>query len=365
MLNHFAQQTVDDLNITEALRNCVTCATIVVDAKQKITVLTPDAARLTGVSPDKAVGLSIEIFPAALKEVFVRTFSTEQSVSAQISFPGDNDGRSIILVNTTPTRDGHGKIAGAVAVLNDFSGVEKLEAKLAQIDRLASIGTLSVSMAHEIKNALVAVKTFVEMLVIRNPQDELSTIVNREMSRIDSIVSQMLTFSGPAKPNLVPIRLHDVLNHSLRLVQHQISQKNVRLELIFAAAIDVVKGDDYQLKQAFLNLLFNALEATPVNGTLTVFTESVDSTTEGLQKNRMSEIRVVIRDSGVGIASENLARVFEPFFTTKPKGTGLGLSITRRIVQEHNATIGVESKPNEGATFSIVFPVFRKGFPPQ
>ncbi len=365
MPNHFAQQTVDDLNVTDILRNSVSCATIVVDANQKISILTPDAARLTGVPADQAIGLSIEILPPALKEIFSQTLLGEQSISSQISFRSDQNAPSTILVSTTPTRDSSGKITGAVAVLHDFSDLERLEAKLAQIDRLASIGTLSVSMAHEIKNALVAVKTFVEVLIIRNPQDELSAIVNREMSRIDSIVSQMLTFSGPAKPNLLPIRLHDVLNHSLRLVQHQIAQKNVQLDRSFAASTDVVKGDDYQLKQAFLNLLFNALEATPANGTLTVFTELADPSTDALREGEPSEITVTIRDSGLGISSENLTRVFEPFFTTKPKGTGLGLPITRRIVQEHNGIITVESEPNKGTTFRIAFPIFRKGFQPQ
>ncbi|MEO6182871.1 MAG: ATP-binding protein [Verrucomicrobiota bacterium] len=360
MLNEFAQHTDDDLNVKEALRKCVSCATIVVDQKQKISVLTPEAARLTGVPAQGSPGQTIEIFPAALQRIFEETFDSAQSISKEIDFLGATGKPSMILVNTAPVRDSNGKTTGAVAVLNDFSSVEKLEEKLAQIDRLASIGTLSVSMAHEIKNALVAVKTFVDLLVTRNPQDELSALVRREMARIDSIVSQMLTFSGPAKPNLLPIRLHDVLNHSLRLVQHQIAQKNIRLDRSFAAATDVVKGDDYQLKQAFLNLLFNAVEATPTNGTLTVFTEEAGSKADALHENGATEIRVIIRDSGLGISSENLTRVFEPFFTTKPKGTGLGLPITRRIVHEHNGTIAVESEPDKGATFSIVFPIFRK-----
>ena len=359
MLNDFAQQMDDDLNLTQGLRRCVSCATIVVDQKQKISVLTPEAARLMGVPVSP--GQSVDIFPAALQRIFAQTFSSAQSVSDEIEIL-DAKGKSLmILVNTSPIQDRSGKVTGVVAALNDFSGVEKLEAKLAQIDRLASIGTLSASMAHEIKNALVAVKTFVDLLVTRNPQDELSSIVRREMVRIDSIVSQMLTFSGPAKPNLVPLRLHDVLNHSLRLIQHQIAQKNIRLDRSFAAVTDVVKGDDYQLKQAFLNLLFNAVEATPSNGTLTVITEVARTSAAELHENGASEIQVIIRDSGFGISPENLIRVFEPFFTTKPKGTGLGLPITRRIVQEHSGTIAVESEADKGATFKIVFPIFRKG----
>jgi signal transduction histidine kinase len=220
-------------------------------------------------------------------------------------------------------------------------------------------------MAHEIKNALVAVRTFVELLLNRNSQDELAGIVGREMSRINSIVSQMLTFSGPAKPTLSPLHLHDVLNHSLRLVHHQIAKKNIRLERTFAASPDLVKGDDYQLKQAFLNLLFNALEATPVDGTLVVSTQLTDARSQeagALRETNPTHVRVTIRDSGPGIAPENLDRVFEPFFTTKTKGTGLGLPITKRIIREHRATISVASQPGNGAEFSILFPLPHNGY---
>ncbi len=355
-------QNLDELNLTEALRKCVSCAVIAVDG-QKISQITPDAAALIGVTIEKAVGKKNDVLPEALQNIFQQTFSSGQPVSAQIKLSHPSRGALSIHVTTTPMGS-NGTVSGAIAVLNDFSCAEMLEEKLGRIDRLASIGTLSASMAHEIKNALVAIKTFMDLLLDRNPQDELAGIVGREMARIDSIVSQMLTFSGPAKPVLSPLRLHDVLNHSLKLVQHQIGQKNIRLERSFAAAPDLVKGDDYQLKQAFLNLLFNALEATPANGHLIVTTELIDADSElaeAFQEKNAKQLRVSIRDSGGGILPENLSRVFEPFFTTKPKGTGLGLPITRRIIHEHRGAITVESDPNKGATFIIVFPIFRKG----
>src|SRR4029079_10204462 len=127
------------------------------------------------------------------------------------------------------------------------------------------------------------------------------------MTRIDSIVSQMLTFSGPAKPTLAPLCLHDLLNHSLKLVQHQFDQKNIKIERSFVATSDLVKGDDYQLKQAFLNLFLNALESTPANGSLTVTTDLVDADpilAEALREKNPTQLRVTVRDSGAGIAPE-------------------------------------------------------------
>ncbi|MEO5803720.1 MAG: ATP-binding protein [Verrucomicrobiota bacterium] len=351
--------------MTDALRQCVSCAVIALDKKNKISLLTLEAADLIGVKADEILGNKIEALPDTLQKLFALAASSGQPVSAQTKLFHQTRGELSVQVNIAPVQNDDGKIFGAVAVLNDFSCAEKMEQKIAQIDRLASIGTLSASMAHEIKNALVAVRTFTDLLLARNQQDELAGIVGREMTRIDSIVSQMLTFSGPAKPKLAPLHLHDLLNHSLKLIQHQLDQKNVKIERSFAAASDIIKGDDYQLKQAFLNLFFNALEALQSNGSLSISTESIDADpvlAEALREKNPTQLRVIIRDSGPGIPPENLARVFEPFFTTKPKGTGLGLPITRRIINEHRATITVESEPQKGTIFNIVFPVFRKDY---
>jgi signal transduction histidine kinase len=149
-----------------------------------------------------------------------------------------------------------------------------------------------------------------------------------------------------------------VLDHALRLAQHQMSQKAIRLRRNYGATADWVSGDDYQLEQAFVNLLLNAVEAMGVGGTLTIETcllgagELPAALREGSQP---PQLQVTISDTGLGIPAENLARMFEPFFTTKREGTGLGLAITRRILDEHHAPISVESEVNRGASFRVVF----------
>jgi signal transduction histidine kinase len=218
-------------------------------------------------------------------------------------------------------------------------------------------------MAHEIKNALVAVKTFVDLLLKQNQEAELAALASREIRRIDSIVSQMLRFAGPAKPTFAPVRLHDILEHALRLIQYQLEGKRISLRRQFAAAPDWVRGDHYQLEQAFINLFFNAIEAMAPNGQLTVATDLVSpsSPAHTLPDYKSQPLlRVAIRDTGIGIPPENLNRLFDTFFTTKPNGTGLGLPITRRIIQEHKGAITVESELNRGSTFSVLFPALNK-----
>ncbi len=220
---------------------------------------------------------------------------------------------------------------------------------LQRLDRLANLGTLSAGIAHEIKNGLTAIKTFVELLMQRAEERELAEVVGREMNRIDSMVSQMLRFAALKPANYSGVRIHDVLEHSLRLLQHQIAAKIISVKRDYRAVSHTVHGDEAQLQQVFMNLLFNALEAMGMNGTLTVSTEIITV-------NRARCLKIQIIDKGVGISKENLPRLFEPFFTTKKNGTGLGLAISQRIVQEHRGKIEVRSEIRKGSTFSITLP---------
>jgi two-component system nitrogen regulation sensor histidine kinase GlnL len=224
------------------------------------------------------------------------------------------------------------------------------EQSMRRLDRLASLGLLSAGMAHEIKNSLVAVNTFVGRLLENGEDREFSETVRRELRRIDTLVSQMLRFAAPGKNEFAAVHVHDLLDHSLRLIEHQIKGKSISLNRRYAAAPDTVSGDEYQLQQAFMNLLFNAIEAMGMNGVLTVSTDIAG------EKPGERRLRIHIQDTGMGIPAENLPHLFEPFFTTKKNGTGLGLAICQRIVHEHDGDITAQSEIKKGATFSLSLP---------
>jgi len=219
-----------------------------------------------------------------------------------------------------------------------------------RLDRLASLGLLSAGMAHEIKNSLVAVNTFVSRLLENGEDRDFSETVRRELRRIDTLVSQMLRFAAPGRNEFAAVHVHDLLDHSLRLVEHQIKGKSISLNRLYMAEPDTVSGDEYQLQQAFMNLLFNAIQAMGMNGTLTVSTEIAGD------KPGERSLRIHIQDTGMGISEENLPHLFEPFFTTKKNGTGLGLAICQRIVHEHNGDITAQSELKKGATFCVSLP---------
>jgi signal transduction histidine kinase len=176
---------------------------------------------------------------------------------------------------------------------------------------------------------------------------------------VDTIVAQMLKFSAPAHPAFLPVRLHEILDHSLRLAQHRAGGKIVSFQREFNASPDFFSGDDHQLEQAFVNLLINGVEAIGGEGCVTVCTDLVDEDNSSVRLREGSSprfLRLKFSDTGAGIEPGNLHRIFEPFFTTKHGGTGLGLAVTRRIIEEHNGSIWVESRQGQGTTFTVLLP---------
>ncbi len=332
---------------------------IVIDQHQCIAACNPESAHLLFTDTACLAGHPAADLPPPLAALVRDTFLNGRSAPVhQIQIGADPEPR-ILSVTVTLALDPTQAIQQVVLSLVDLAMIRQFEANMRQLDRLASIGTLSASMAHEIKNALVAVRTFVDLLLSKNQEAELAELVSRELRRIDSIVSQMLRFAGPARPTFAAVHLHEILDQSLRLIQHQLEGRKISLERAFQAAPETIKGDDYQLEQAFVNLFFNAIEAMGPSGILTVKTAVLPGQTQpaGGDNSPAPSVQVWITDTGMGIAPENLDRLFEPFFTTKPNGTGLGLAIARRIIQEHRGTIHVESRLNGGTTFRVSFPL--------
>ncbi len=222
-----------------------------------------------------------------------------------------------------------------------------LQENLRRLDRLANLGLVSASIAHEIKNGLVAIKTYVELLLEKDGDTEMTEIVRRELKRIDSLATQMLRLSAPKSTMLTTVQIHEVLDHSLRLLEHQMNGKMIMLKRDYRATPDTVRGDESQLQQAFMNLVLNGVEAIGSNGELTVRTE-LFSDAPG-----RNGLKIFFQDTGPGIAVENLSRLFEPFFTTKKNGTGLGLAISQRVAEDHCGKIEVVSELGRGSTFIV------------
>ena len=224
------------------------------------------------------------------------------------------------------------------------------EEHLRRADRLSALGELSAGMAHEIRNPLGSIKGAAEILRddygSGEPKAEFVQILLKETDRLNTIVQEFLNFARPRLPEYQETDVNGVLESVLALTAQPARKAGITVERRFDPAIGRRNLDGGLLKQAFLNLVLNAIQAMPAGGTLTLTTALRDGT-----------IEVQVSDTGVGIPVENRKKLFSPFFTTKTEGTGLGLAITYRIIENHRGTIDVASEPGKGATFTVRIPV--------
>ena len=224
------------------------------------------------------------------------------------------------------------------------------EEQLRRADRLSALGELSAGMAHEIRNPLGSIKGAVEIIkddyTPEEAKYEFIQILLKETDRLNHIVQEFLGFARPKNPEFQFVDLNEALQSVLTLVGQEARKAGVVIEKKLDASIGKRSLDAGLLKQAFLNLVLNGIQAMPGGGVLTI-ESSLGS----------DSIDVKIADTGTGISEENRKKLFSPFFTTKKSGTGLGLAITYRIIENHRGKIDVASRPGAGTTFTVKLPV--------
>jgi PAS domain S-box-containing protein len=352
----------------ETLLQNLTTGVIAADSEGRITVFNKEAEQITGLPWHNVLAHSIDDLPPALREVLRDTLASgdlQQDREIVLRSGADN---VIVRASSSIFHGEGGEMLGALMVLTDVTALKRLELQIRRSDRLASLGTLSAGMAHEIKNPLVSIKTFTQLLPERYQDSDFretfSNLIGHEIDRIDSLVNQLLRFARPAKPLLKPMHVHEVLEKSLMLVGHRLYQQEIKVSRLWNADVDTIHADADQLEQVFLNFFLNAMDAMKHGGELTVATEIFPANEwvtafNGSNGHSQEVLRVSVRDSGEGIREEDIAHVFDPFFTTKDYGTGLGLSVVHGIVQEHGGQIEVESRLAKGTTFHILLPLVR------
>jgi PAS domain S-box-containing protein len=232
--------------------------------------------------------------------------------------------------------------------------------QLWQASKLATMGELAASVAHELNNPLATLALHAEFLLKRLPGDDPKRraveVIEQEIERMATLVSNLLLFSRRSQAQISTIDIAEELQNSLELISYHLRTHNITLATDLARDLPAVLADRQQLRQVFLNLLTNASDAMPEGGRLTI-------RAHGVFDNGAPTLMVEFSDTGVGIKPEDLPRLWESFFTTKPegKGTGLGLPICRRTIEEHRGTIGIESQPGKGTTVRIILPAVNGG----
>ena len=229
----------------------------------------------------------------------------------------------------------------------------RLEVKLDNAERLAGLGKMVTAVSHEIKNPLGIVRSTAEILERRlksvAPDNQhLAKIIIDETSRLDGVVMEFLDFARPRNPEFKPVQLNDLLSKTISFMEPELKKHGISVTWRLDKELPTVQADQNQLYRALLNILINAVQAMPEGGSIRLATRRTSG------PNRT--VRISIRDSGIGINKEQLARIFQPFYTDKTRGTGLGLAIVKNIVDSHNGRITVESTEGNGTGFTIILP---------
>jgi signal transduction histidine kinase len=229
--------------------------------------------------------------------------------------------------------------------------LQKSFEQLRRADRLSALGKLSAGLAHEIRNPLGSIEGAVQILgrpqLPEETRKEFTELASREVVRLKGLLTNFLEFARPQPPRIIASDIGLLLESVAKLTSQTATMAKVAVQVESAEALPPVSVDPEQIKQVLLNLVINAVQATPDGGQI-----SLRADQDG------DWVRVEVEDEGVGIPPEDIERVFDPFFTTRSSGTGLGLSIAYQIVSQHGGHIAARANRQRGMTFSVTMPVF-------
>jgi len=335
----------------ESILDCLSGAVIVVGKDRKMLFVNRATARLLASAREELIGASIAVLPNGVPELLNRCMEAGRELSDH-QLPPRGEGLTPLTVSISLLRDNDGNAQGGVIILNDASTLEELRKRVRDQERLAWIGTLAAAVAHELKNPLVSIRTLAQLLPQKFDdaefRNEFSALALSEVDRINSMVERLLDFARPSQLSVETVDLNRLLEDTVALLKPQIAENNVKVEALYTATDAILLGDATQLKQVFLNLTLNSIQALGNHGTLKVRTSNPAD---------FSELIVEVIDDGAGIPEEKLDKVFDPFFSTKEHGTGLGLTISQMIVVQHNGTMEVKSEEGKGTTFTVRLPL--------
>jgi len=323
---------------------------VAIDSAGHVTMFNRAAAQLTGLAAERVQDQSADVLPEDLGALLRSTVADGlERTQPEIALPDGTVTRPVICT-TSPLRDPARVILGAVAVFSDLTPFKQLESERQRAARLAYFEVLASSLAHEIKNPLVAIKTFAQLIPRRQSDalfaDEFSRIVTREIGRMEHLVEQLRTLSRPSDRPRQRLDVREPLAQAVESLRPAFDEKRMVIGTSLGAEPRFVLGDHGELEQLFINLLMNALEATPPDGTL-----SIELTATG------DHVTVAVADSGPGIPAELLEHVFDPFITTKQRGSGLGLTICAGIAAAHRAKLRAANRAAGGALLTAEFPL--------
>ncbi len=324
---------------------------LAVDGMDNVISCNPKAESILGYSAHEIMGKSVSaIFSESCRSV-LDVLKREKSVVEKEIECVSRDGKVIPLeIIATELREETGRLIGYVMLMHDLTELRHLKKEVARSQRLAALGNLAAGVAHEIRNPLSSIKGFATYFKerYRDNADDAGTadIMIQEVDRLNRVITQLLDFARPLDLVKKSVSIKEIIRHSLKMVENQAGWKSIGIRTDLPGEDQMVMLDQDRVMQVLLNLYLNAFSAMEHGGVLSVGASLSDGT-----------IRVEIKDTGTGIAKEDIGRIFDPYFTTRPSGTGLGLSIVHKIIEAHGGEITVSSIKGEGTTIAVYLPL--------
>ncbi|BCU49378.1 signal transduction histidine-protein kinase AtoS [Citrobacter amalonaticus] len=344
-------KTLNDLIIENAADGV-----IAIDRQGDVTTMNPAAEMITGYTLNELVGRPYATLfsdPHFASPVLDTLAHGTEHLAQEVSFPARD--RTIELsVTTSRIHNPNGELIGALVIFSDLTARKETQRRLAQTERLATLGELMAGVAHEVRNPLTAIRGYVQIIRQQTSlpvHQEYLSVVLKEIDSINKVIQQLLDFSRPRQSQWQQVLLNSLIEETLILVQTSGVQARITFNFEQDTGLPAIVADRELLKQVILNLLINAVQAINARGEIRIRTWQYSATQQA----------VAIEDNGGGIDIALQKKIFDPFFTTKASGTGLGLALSQRIINAHQGDIHVASMPGCGATFTLILPINPQG----
>ncbi|MGC7880771.1 two-component system sensor histidine kinase NtrB [Desulforudis sp. 1031] len=327
---------------TDRLLELLGLGVVCTDKAGKVHVFNPAAERILGMRAAQALGMDEQ-------ELWARAgiAAPELIGNTSSNFELNINGRYLLFSQTSLSAMDDG---GKIVVINDVTDRRQYEDELARASTLSVVGEMAAGVAHEIRNPLVGIRGFAQLVLEKDGEAPLQgvkpymEVIIGEVDRINKLITDFLTLAKPQVSQAIPVNLSELVRSTMSLAQNEAIMRDVNLAVRLAESVPDVLGDRDQLRQVFLNLLNNALAAAGPGGEVIIHTGVANK-----------GVYLSITDNGPGIAPEIENRIFNPFFTTKDEGTGLGLSICQRIINAHNGRLNFSSS-SRGTVFTFWLP---------
>ncbi len=354
-------------NLLESLNSGV----MVIDSSGRVTTVNDAAQIITGFDSDEIIGKNLsdlgifdDCFMGTLKRIMA---NPTQGGNCEMQVM-QKDGQSLCVnLSSSPMKNSQNRISGRVIVFQNIERLKALEEQAQRTGRLSAMGEMAARVAHEIRNPLGSIELFASLLrrELDGDRRRLAEHLIDGVKTLNTILTNLLYFfRGPLEAVRIEMDLHRFLSDFLAEMTHVIEKKRVIIRKDFSREAFTLQGDPELLKQLFLNLLLNAIQAMPDGGEIRISTRLIREQVDILRPKFTDSppagfLEVRVSDLGSGIPKKIQSRIFDPFFTTRDRGAGLGLAAAQNIMEAHGGMITVASGKQQGATFLLTFPLHR------